>query len=422
MQYWTYTWNQNWEKLRHMAQNDAFDPTTPELSPSSRAIHTEAPADLGGAPLGIPLYQSQVYRFAKADQLADALAGPGAPFVYGRHGNPTVAAFEQAMADLEGGAAAWAAGSGMGAITSTVLGLLGAGDHVVAQNAIYGGTRTVLSDLAARWGLEVSYVDPTPDAVRAALRPNTRLVHLETIANPTGAVHDLKGIAAVAREAGAYTVVDNTFATPLLCRPIEHGADIVVHSATKYIGGHADVLGGVAVFADRGVLDTVWPRVAEYGSALDPFAAWLLARGLQTLGVRMRQHSANTLELATRLDRHPGVRRVHYPGLPDHPSHARATELLDGGYGGVLAFELDGGREAGRTFIEAVRLVSLSASLGDVKSLAMHPATVSHRHLTSEELAAAGIDEGLIRFSVGIEDVEDIWRDVDQALAHATGA
>ncbi|MFL1379813.1 trans-sulfuration enzyme family protein [Nocardiopsis protaetiae] len=384
--------------------------------PSTRTVHQPVPATGGSAPLRVPLYQGHTFSFT--DTMAEAFGGPGAPYVYARYGNPTVDALEEAVADLEGGAGAIASASGMGAITATLWALLDTGGHVVAQDRLYGGTQGLLDALRTRWGVEVTQVDgEDPEAVRAALRPDTRVLLLETIANPTGRVVDLPVLTALARAVGATTVVDNTFATPLLCRPIEHGADIVIHSATKYMGGHSDAMGGVAVFADPGTLEAVRERTAEFGAVLDPFAAWLVARGLSTLALRVERHCANALELAGRLAAHPAVARVHYPGLPDDPGHATARRILDGGFGGVLAFDLAGGLAAGRSFASRIRLAALAPSLGDVRTLVLHPATTSHRELDAEGLARAGISAGLIRVSAGIEDVEDLWKDLEQALS-----
>lgn len=378
------------------------------------------PATGGSAPLGVPLYQGHTFSFADTDTMAEAFRGPGAPYVYARYGNPTVDALAAAVADLEGGAGAIAYASGMGAISATLWALLGTGGHVVAQDRLYGGTQGLLDALRTRWGVEVTQVDGAdPDAVRAALRPDTRVLLLETIANPTGRVADLPALTAPARAVGATTVVDNTFATPLLCRPIEHGADVVVHSATKYMGGHSDTIGGVAVFADPGALEEVRSRTDEFGAVMDPFAAWLVSRGLSTLAVRMERHCANARELAGRLSAHPAVARVHYPGLPDDPGHATARRILSGGFGGVLAFDLVGGLSAGRSFASRIRLAALAPSLGDVRTLVMHPASTSHRQLDEEGLARAGISAGLIRVSAGIEDVEDLWEDLEQALPSA---
>jgi methionine-gamma-lyase len=271
--------------------------------------------------------------------------------------------------------------------------------------------------LAERWGVELTHVSgDDPDEVRAALRPNTRLLYLETITNPTTQVVDLPALASVARDAGVLTVVDNTFATPMLCRPLEHGVDIVLHSATKYIGGHSDLLAGVVVCADPAVHHRIWSHSTELGGNTDPTTASLAVRGLATLPLRMARHCENALSLARRLAEHPAVERVHYPGLPSHPQHAIARRLLDGGFGGVLSVDLVGGREAGRRFAEGLRLVSMAASLGGTHTLVMHPASTSHRKLDARALADAGIGEGTVRLAVGIEHVDDLWNDLEQAL------
>ncbi|MEU7281584.1 aminotransferase class I/II-fold pyridoxal phosphate-dependent enzyme [Streptomyces sp. NPDC045431] len=395
---------------------------TAALRPETLAVHPPEVRVTGSTPLGVPLHQGHVFTFDTADAMAEAFHSPDA-FVYSRLGNPTVRALEDAVARLEGGAAALSYASGMGAINGVLLGLLSAGDHVVAQRCLYGGTYAVLTDLAARWGVEVTYVSGTDaEEVRQALRPRTRLLYLETIANPTTRVADLPALIAAAAEAGVPSAVDNTFASPLLCRPIEYGADIVIHSATKYLAGHADVLGGIAVFKDAELYGRIRHYAIEQGAITDPFAAWLTLRGLQTLPLRIERQSANARELAGRLAAHPAVAAVHHPALADHPDHAVARRLLPKGCGGVVSFDLAGGREGGRTFIEAVRLAALTASLGDVKTLVMHPASTSHRQLDAAALDAAGIGPGLVRMSVGIEHVEDLWADLEQALDRATKA
>ena len=386
----------------------------------SKAVHPPVADVSGSRPLGVPIHQGHVFSFEDPDALADAFAGPAAAFAYGRLGNPTVRTLEHAVAELEGGAGALATASGMGAINTVLFALLRSGDHVIAQRSLYGGTMAVLGDLAERWGVEVTYVAGDSAAeVRAALRPTTRLLYLETISNPTTRVADLPELLAAVRYAGVVGVVDNTFATPLLCRPLDHGADIVVHSATKYLGGHGDVLAGVAVFRSAELQHTVWEHASELGATVDPFTAWLTLRGLQTLALRVRRHCENALALAARLADHPAVAAVHYPGLPQHPDHELAGRLLTGGHGGVLAFDLVGGREAGHAFASAVRLASLAPSLGGVHTLVLHPASTSHRRLTDEQLRAAGIGAGTIRISVGIEHPDDLWADLDQALAAA---
>jgi methionine-gamma-lyase len=387
--------------------------------PETRVVHSPVIQPVGSRPLNVPIYQGHLFSFDTADEMAAAFEGPEGAYFYSRLGNPTTRSFEEAVADLEGGAAALAAASGMGAINAVLMALLKSGDHVIAQSSLYGGTFALFKDLAERWGVEVTYVTGggDPAEVRAALRPETKLLYLETIANPSTRVADLPALIAEVEGAGVLTVVDNTFATPLLCRPIEHGADVVVHSATKYLGGHADILGGVAVFADSGVYHRVWHHAVELGASADPFAAWLAVRGMATLALRVERQNQNALELARRLAGHPKVIKVNYPGLPEHPQHAVAQKLLGGKGGGVLSFELEGGREAGRTFIESVRLASLTPSLGDVKTLMLHPASTSHRQLDAAALAAADVSEGLVRVAVGIEHVDDLWADLEQALA-----
>ncbi|GAA4231534.1 methionine gamma-lyase [Actinomadura meridiana] len=365
----------------------------------------------------MPLYQGHLFSFESADDLAAAFHGPDEAFFYARMGNPTVRSLERAVTDVEGGAGALATASGMGAVNAVLMGLLRSGDHVIAQTALYGGTYALFQDLADRWGVDVTYIAADdPAEVRDALRPTTRLLYLETIANPTTHVTDLPAFTEAVRGTGVLTVVDNTFA-PLLCRPIEHGADIVVHSTTKYLSGHGDVIGGIAVFADRDVHHRVWSHAVELGSVADPFAAWMTLRGLATMPLRVERQSASALDVARRLAAHPAADRVHYPGLDDHPQCAVARRLLPDGSGGVLAFEPTGGRDAGRVFSEAVRLISLGPSLGDIASLVMHPASTSHRQMDAASLAAAGIGEGTVRLSIGLEHPDDLWADIEQALA-----
>jgi methionine-gamma-lyase len=383
----------------------------------TRAIHTAAPALNGSRPVSVPLYQTSTFAFTDPAACAAALNDPDAGFAYSRYRNPTTQALEDAVADLEGGAAAIATGSGMGAINAVLLALLRPGDHVIAQRCLYGGTFSVFTGLAARYGIDVSYITGRdPAELTAALRPGSRLLFLETIANPTVAVSDQPALLKAGRAAGLTCVVDNTFATPVLCRPIEHGADIVVHSATKYLGGHDDVTLGLIVSARGEVHRTLWKSSVDLGAAADPFAAWLTVRGLKTLSLRMDRHCSNAAFLAERLAAHPAVATVLWPGLPSHPDHAVARGLLSG-YGGMVAFDVAGGREAGLRFITALRLAAMAPSLGGVETLVLHPASTSHRQLDAAGLSAAGIGEGSIRVSVGLEHPEDLWADFGQALA-----
>jgi len=382
----------------------------------TRAIHARAAGLNGSRPLSVPIYQTSVFAFDDAAACARALDDPSAGFAYSRYANPTTQALEAAAADLEGGAAALATSSGMGAINAVLLASLRPGDHVIAQRCLYGGTFSVFATLAARYNIDVSYISGgDAGEVTAALRPSSRLLFLETIANPTIAVSDLPALIAAGHEAALTCVVDNTFATPALCRPIEHGADIVVHSATKYLGGHDDVTLGLVVSASEQAHHLLWKHTADLGVAADPFAAWLTLRGLKTLTLRMERHCATAAHLANNLASHPGVRHVYWPGLPDHPDHAVARRIL-AGFGGMVAFDVAGGREAGLAFVTGLRLAALAPSLGGAETLVLHPASTSHRQMDAASLSAAGIGEGTIRVSAGLEHPDDLWADFEQAL------
>jgi cystathionine beta-lyase/cystathionine gamma-synthase len=394
----------------------ATTPPAAALHPETRAAHVTAPSPVHGEPLSVPIFQTTTYAFDDPDVIAEAMTRPDTGYTYTRYSNPTVRALEMAVADLEGGVAALATSSGMGAINAVLIGLVRTGDHVVAQRCLYGGSYATLTHLQEDFGVEVTFVGGADVAeVREALRPNTRVLYLETIANPMTQVADIPVLAAAARLAGTVTVVDNTFASPVLCRPIEHGADIVIHSTTKYLGGHSDVTGGIAVFADEALYRSQWKRFIELGVTADPFAAWLTLRGLATLTLRMRQQCENAHYLTSRLADHPAVSAVHWPGMADHPSVELAERLLSDA-GGVFSFDLAGGRDAGRDFVRRVRLAKLAASLGGTETLVLHPASTSHRQLSAAALTDAGIGEGTIRVAVGIEHPGDIWADFSQAL------
>jgi cystathionine beta-lyase/cystathionine gamma-synthase len=375
----------------------------------TRAVRLTAPDP--GRPLAVPLYQTANFVFDDPEDVGGSMSSPDT-FAYSGYSNPTARALEDAMSSLEGGTAAFVTGSGSAAVNAVFHSLLRQGDHVIAQRALYGGTVSILNNLTERWGLEVTYVDGTDaDELRSAIRPTTRVLHLETIANPIGLVPDMPLMTEVARSAGLVTTVDNTFATPLLCRPIEHGADIVIHSATKYLGGHHDVVGGVAVFADRDKYLAAWQHAIRLGVIVDPFAAWLILRGLKTLPLRVARQCSNASYLATRLEAHPAVQAVHYPGLPSHPSHERAAKLLSD-FGGTIAVQVPDAL----AFMGNLRLILNAPSLGGTETIVMHPATTSHRTLTAAELAAAGVSAGLVRIALGVEHPEDLWADVEQAL------
>jgi methionine-gamma-lyase len=383
----------------------------------TRAIHAPAAELNGSRPVSVPIYQTSVFAFDDAAACARALDDPGAGFAYSRYANPTTTALEAVAASLEGGEAALATSSGMGAINAVLLSSLRPGDHVIAQQCLYGGTFAVFMELAARYGIDVSYISGRDAAeVTAAASPRSRLLFLETIANPTIAVSDLPALIAAGHRAGLTCVVDNTFATPVLCRPIEHGADIVIHSATKYLGGHDDLMLGLVISAREQAHRALWKHTVDLGFAADPFAAWLTLRGLKTLPLRMDRHCANAAHLARKLAAHPAVTRVHWPGLPDHPDHDTARRLL-AGFGGMVAFDLADGREAGLAFVTGLRLAALAPSLGGAETLVLHPASTSHRQMDAATLRASGIGEGTVRVSVGLEHPDDLWADFEQALA-----
>jgi methionine-gamma-lyase len=386
------------------------------LHPETRAIHARAKDLVGSYPVSVPIYQTSTFAFTNPAACARALNDPDAGFAYSRYQNPTTRALEDVIADLEGGAGAVAASSGMGAINTALLALLRPGDHLIAQRCLYGGTVSVFGTLAERYGIDVTYVSGRDEGeLTAALRPESRLLYLETISNPTAAVSDLSALLPAAKAAGLVRVVDNTFATPLLCRPLAYGADVVVHSATKYLGGHDDVTLGLAVSASEEMHRKLWQQAVGLGVTADPFAAWLTLRGLMTLSLRLDRHCRNAAHLAGRLAAHPAVSVVHWPGLPTHPDHRIACRVLSG-FGGTMAFDLAAGYEAALAFVSALRVAVFAPSLGGAETLVLHPASTSHRQLDAAALKAAGITEGTIRVSAGLEHPDDLWADFAQAL------
>jgi cystathionine beta-lyase/cystathionine gamma-synthase len=388
-----------------------------ELSRSTRAVHVPSPGDVRGRPVSVPIYQTSVFAHDDPEELTASLNDPRGGFGYSRNGNPTVRALEQAIAGLEGAVGAIATSSGMGAIGVALGPQLKVGSRILVQESIYGGTTGLLRDLVNRWQVDVVQVRGDDPAALATVLGNggAQVLYLETISNPMTAVSDIPGMAAVAKNAGVITVVDNTFASPMLCRPLEFGADIVVHSTTKYLNGHSDVTGGVVAYADEGQFRAGWSEAITTGVTPDPFAAWLTLRGLQTLPLRMRQACANAVVLADKLGGHPAVEAVHHPSRTAHPQHSLAGRMLDA-FGAMLSFDLKGGQDAARSFLSAVRLIAQAPSLGGVETLTVHPAGSSHRAFTDEQLAAAGISRGTVRISTGIEDAADIWSDLQQAL------
>jgi cystathionine beta-lyase/cystathionine gamma-synthase len=385
---------------------------------TTRALRTEM--DLGDArPLSTPIFQTATYSFEDPEVLADLIRrGKDAGFVYTRWHNPTRAALEEVLADLEGGERAVSFSSGMAAISTVLLALTKAGDHVVASPYLYGGTFSLLSQLLPRWGIETTLAKShAVGDLLSAFRPETVVCYVETIGNPALAVADLEAIGTACRDRGVRLVVDNTFASPYLCNPLAFGADVVAHSTTKYIGGHSDLTGGIAV-GDAETMKEVREVVIDLGGVANALEAWLTLRGLQTLALRMDRHSQTALALASMLEEHEKVERVWYPGLPSHPDHAVARRVLRG-FSGMVAFELAGGLDAGRRFQEALELALVGPSLGGTRTLVVHAASVTHTQLTPDDRKSAGISEGLVRVSVGIEDPEDLLDDFSRALEKA---
>lgn len=362
------------------------------------------------------LYLTSSFVFDSAAQAAARFSGAEEGNVYSRFTNPTVTMFQQRLAALEGAEACVATASGMAAILATVMALLKAGDHIVAARGIFGASQQLFGTVMPRFGVETSFVAGTdPVAFQAALRPNTKLVFIETPSNPLTEVFDIAALAAAAHAAGALLVVDNCFCTPALQRPLEFGADLVIHSATKYLDGQGRVLGG-AVCGGKALVEEVFKFLRTAGPTLSPFNAWVILKGLETLKIRMQAQSANALDLARRLEVHPAVARVFYPGLPSHPQHALAMRQQATG-GAIVAFEVKGGREAAWRVVDGCQLLSITANLGDVKTTLTHPASTTHGRVSPEARAEAGIGEGLLRVAVGLEAVDDIEADLLRGLA-----
>ena len=417
----------------------------------TRAVHAGARPDPQTGARAVPIYQTTAFVFEDTADAGNLFALQKYGNIYSRIANPTVATLEERMASLEGGLGAIATGSGLSAEFLTFAALAGSGDHLVAAGSLYGGTLTQLDVTLRRFGVQTDFVRGTdPADYAAAITERTKGMFVEVVSNPSGEVADLEGLAAVAHDAGVPLIVDATMATPYLCRPIEYGADIVIHSATKFLGGHGTTLGGIIVESGRfdwtnGRFPRMTDPIPSYGGltwagnfgiygwltqvrseqlrdigpALTPIAAFLLIQGIETLPQRMADHVANAAAVAAWLEADPRVSYVRYAGLPSHPHHERARHYLPEGPGAVFSFGVVGGRAAGEAFIENVRLASHLANIGDVRTLVIHPGSTTHRQLTDEQLAAAGVEGDLVRISVGLEDVEDIIWDLDQALAAA---
>lgn len=385
---------------------------------ATRAVHGARVPPVEQDPASVPIYQTSTWRFDTSEEFADVISFRRPGFVYTRaYGNPTLDAFHALMADLEGTESAFSFASGMAAIHGTVTTLARAGDRIVASTELYGGTFALFRNVLPRYGIEVEFVNPhDPDAVAAVL-PGARLFYVETIANPVVTVADLAALSERCRESGVPAVVDNTFASPYLCNPAALGFDYVIHSATKYVGGHNDLIGGVVCTSEAG-MEHLREIAIDTGGTMQPLEGWLCIRGLATLPLRMEQHCRSALRLAEFLELHPKVLRVHYPGLASHPNHEVARRQLRG-FGGMLAVEVGGGVEAGQRVSDALELAWVGGSLGGQFTLVAHPASTTHRQLDPEARRAAGIADGLLRVSVGLEDPDDLIADFEQALEKA---
>ncbi|MGC5326359.1 methionine gamma-lyase [Brevibacillus sp. SYSU BS000544] len=384
---------------------------------STTAIHAGTQLDPATGALATPIYQTSTFTFPTIEEGARRFAGEADGFIYSRLGNPTVAVLEQKIAALEKAEAGLAFASGMAAVSAVVMGLVKTGDHILCSKGLYGCTFGFLNMLQEKYNVSYSLCDmSTEEKLAEGIRPNTKVIYVETPINPTMELVDLSLVAKWAKKIGAYTVVDNTFLSPYLQRPIELGCDVVIHSATKYIGGHGDVIAGVAA-GPKAIMDEIrMTTQKDIGGILSPFDAYLLIRGLKTLAVRLDRHCENAQKVAEYLERHPRVGRVYYPGLPSFPQHELAKRQMDN-FGGLISFELKGGMTEAIQMMNKVELCKRAVSLGDVDSLIQHPASMTHSVVPKEEREKMGITDGLIRLSVGIEDVEDIIYDLEQALS-----
>lgn len=363
-----------------------------------------------------PIYQTSTFAFRNAAHGADLFAGREKGFIYTRIGNPTIQALEEKLAAMEGGFGAIACSSGMGAVSTVYLALLSKGDHMVSSSAVYGPSRNIMENHFVRWGVESTFVDTSDlDKIREAIRPNTKLLYLETPANPTMSITDIKAASELAHQHGITVVVDNTFCSPILQRPLDLGADVSLHSLTKYINGHADIVGGALIAKTEELYKKLRAIMVGFGSNMDPHQAYMVIRGAKTLGIRVERAQENAMKVAEFLESHPKIAWVKYPGLKSHPQYALAQEQMKGP-GSMICFEMKGGYDAGVKLMNNVHLTLLAVSLGGVESLIQHPASMTHAGVSAEGKKTAFITEGLVRFSVGIEDVEDIINDLKHAL------
>jgi methionine-gamma-lyase len=383
---------------------------------STKAIHVGGLKDAVFGEVSVPIFQSSTFSFPSAEEGAARFAGEKSGYIYTRMGNPTINALEECIAALENGYAGMATASGMAAITTVYLALLGQGAHLVSTDSVYGPTRMVLEKEFSRFGVEATFVDTSNlDNLKRAIRANTRMIFVETPANPTMTVTDIREAAEMAHRHDAIMVVDNTFASPYLQRPLDFGADVVVHSMTKSINGHSDVVAGMIITKNEKLYKRIKPVLNLFGGTMDPHQAWLVLRGVRTMPLRVERSQENAQKMASFLQQHSKVTWVRYPGLPDHPQHAIAKKQMDG-FGAMICFGVKNGLEGGKTVMNNVRLFTLAVSLGGVESLIEHPASMTHATVPRHEKEQAGVVDELVRISVGCEDFDDLRDDLDQAL------
>lgn len=389
-----------------------------DWSPETLAVHAGMD-ECEFRPAVPPIYQTSTFGFASAEHGAALFAGQGRGYIYTRMGNPTVEAVEKSVAALEGGCAGLACSSGMAAIHTALATLLRQGEHVVCSEAVYGPTCTLIGSIMSEFGIESTMVDTSDlEAVKQALRPNTKVVFVETPCNPTLVIADLEAVSKLAHEHGALVVVDNTFMSPILQQPFRWGTDVVIHSLTKFLNGHADVVGGMIVVKEEALYARMRRALNHYGGVLPPLESFLVHRGIKTLALRMKKHCENAQKIAEALQAHPQVDWVLYPGLKSHPQYALGQKQMSGP-GGIISLGLKGGLEAGRRMMNAVELCLLAVSLGGVETLIQHPASMTHASMGAEARRQAHIEDGLVRISVGVENADDIIADLQQALAAA---
>jgi methionine-gamma-lyase len=381
----------------------------------SKCVHSGLDENEYGAVVPA-IYQTSTFKFKSAQHGASLFAGEEDGFIYTRMANPTVIAMENAIAELEGGYKALGCGSGMAAIHTVFASLLSAGDHVVCSSAVYGPTTTLLNTIMKKFGVETTFADTSvSENVLNAMKPNTKVVYVETPGNPTLCISDIEEISKIAHKQNATVVVDNTFMSPALQQPFNFGADVILHSLTKFLNGHADVVGGVIIVKDEETYKNFRKVLNQTGGVIDPFNSFLVHRGLKTLAIRMEKHSENVLKIAEFLERHPLIKNLVYPGLSSHP-HYQLCLKQHTGSGGLIKFEVDGGIEAGKILMNSVKLCTLAVSLGGVETLIQHPASMTHFSMGKEARLAGGITDGLVRLSVGIENADDLTADLEQAL------